>query len=95
MKKGLLMLFVITVACNLAWAKEEVVKPRKAEVDSNFDGTVDRVEYYDEKGGVIRVESDTNFNGVYDEWVYYKDGKVVKAEKDTNGDGKPDTWIEY
>ena len=74
---------------------EEVPTPTKVEVDTNFDGVVDRVEHYDGKGKISQVESDTDSDGVYDEWVYYKNGKVIRAEKDTNGDGKPDTWMEY
>lgn len=93
--KVILVLCIFVVCTYFVQAEEEALAPRKVQVDSNFDGVIDRIEYYDESGQVIRVESDTDFDGIYDEWVYYRNGKVEKAEKDTNGDGKPDTWIEY
>ena len=94
-KRSTLVLLIFIFAFSLIVEAEEQLKPRKVEVDSNYDGTIDRVEYYSVNGEISRVESDTDLNGIYDEWIYYKSGKVEKAEKDTNGDGKPDTWIEY
>ena len=94
-KKVLLVVLILTLCASFAQAGEEKFTPKKVEVDSNYDGVIDRIEYYDKNGQISRVESDTNFDGKYDEWVHYRNGKVIKAEKDTNGDGKPDTWIEY
>ena len=93
--KVILILVIFVIFATFVQAGEEALAPKKVQVDSNYDGVVDRLEYYDKSGQIIRVESDTDFDGRYDEWVYYKNGKVEKAEKDTNGDGKPDTWIEY
>lgn len=69
--------------------------PKKVQVDSNYDGKVDRVETYDEAGQIQRVEADTNNNGKIDEWVTYRGGKPVKKEKDQNEDGKADVWVDY
>ena len=86
---------VLALSAGYAQAEEGKVMPRKVEVDSNYDGKPDRVEYYNPSGEAERVEIDRNFDGKYDEWIYYKNGEVFKVEKDTNADGKPDTWIEY
>jgi len=91
------VLFVFSVS--LVLAKEETSEPTKflpttVEVDRNYDGKVDRREYY-EAGVIVKTETDTDFDGIFDETVYFKNGKPVKAEKDTNKDGKPDTWITY
>jgi hypothetical protein len=76
-------------------AKVSQVKPKEIKVDRNYDGVVDRIEIYDDKGAIIRVESDTNADGKIDEWVYYEGGAPVKGEKDLNGDGNPDTTLIY
>lgn len=73
----------------------ERIMPRRAEIDTNGDGKVDRIENYDDNGVIQSVKSDTNFDGTYDEWLYYENGKLIKAAKDTNGDGKEDTWLTY
>jgi len=69
--------------------------PKKVQVDTNYDGKPDRVEYYDNNGQVMRVEQDTTGSGKINEWVIYKNGTPIRKEKDSNGDGKPDVWIEY
>jgi len=79
----------------LAAAKDQQFKPKQVKVDRNYDGVPERIEYYDEKGVITRVEGDTNADGKMDEWVYYENGIAVKGEKDLNGDGKPDTTMFY
>jgi len=37
--------------------------PKEIKLDRNHDGVVDRIEVYDAKGVVIRVEADTTNNG--------------------------------
>jgi len=71
------------------------VVPRKAEIDTNGDGSVDRIEQYKASGEIESIKSDIDFDGVYDEWLYYENGKLIKAAKDTDGDGKEDTWLTY
>ena len=96
--KVILILFVACIAVSVSYAQEQQPQApavKKVEVDRNYDSVPDRFEYYDKDGKIVRVETDTDFNGKTDEWVYYKDGVVEKAEKDTNADGKPDTWISY
>lgn len=78
-------------------SKESAVKvtPKKVEVDSNFDGKVDRTEIYDAQGQILRVEIDSDANGKIDEWIIYEKGKPVQNQRDSNKDGKVDVWIEY
>ena len=71
------------------------VPPKKVTMDTNYDGKADRVELYDKDGEISRLESDTNEDGIIDEWIVFDKGDPVKKEKDTNGDGKPDVWVEY
>ena len=85
----------ITSAAEAKTPEVRKFKPKEIKMDRNYDGLVDRVEAYDEKGIIIRSETDTNGDGKINEWVHYKKGIPVKAEKDTNKDGKPDNWIVY
>ncbi len=70
------------------------VIPKRVQVDSNYDGKIDRTEQYDSEGRPVKTEVDNDGDGVMDETVIYKDGKPVKSEKDTNKDGRPDVWID-
>jgi len=85
----------ITSAAEAKTPEIRKFKPKEIKMDRNYDGLVDRVEAYDEKGIIIRSETDTNNNGKMDEWVFYEKGIPVKAEKDTNGDGKANTFLTY
>ncbi len=76
-------------------AEGQQFRAREIRMDRNFDGVVDRVEIYDEKGVIIRLEVDTNGDGKMNEWIFYKDGNPTKGERDANGDGKVDTWLRY
>jgi len=88
----------VFIAFTAAAVEEEAGKsltPKKITVDTNYDGEVDRIEYYNSEGMIEKVEVDSNGNGIINEWVTYKDGLPVKSERDTNDDGKPDVWLEY
>jgi len=76
-------------------ASQQQVKPKEIKIDRNYDGIIDRTEFYDAKGAVVKVESDINADGKVDEWVYYENGAAIKGEKDINNDGKPDTTLIY
>jgi hypothetical protein len=83
--------------CAVGAQEEEqgMYMPRKAEVDSNYDGIIDRVEYYNDNGQIMKVEMDTTGDGKINEWVTYRDARPTKSERDTNADGKIDIWMEY
>ena len=76
-------------------AEKQQFVPKKVEVDTNYDGKIDRVETYDANGQIQRIEIDSTGKGVMDEWIVYKNGNPVRKEKDSNGDGKADVWIQY
>ncbi len=71
------------------------VPPKKVSMDTNYDSKIDRVEFYDTRGQISRLETDTNNDGIIDEWVTFDREIPIKKEKDTNADGKPDVWVEY
>ena len=76
-------------------AQVQQFRAREIRLDRNYDGIVDRIEIYDEKGVIIRIETDTTGNGKMNEWIYFKDGNPTKGERDINEDGKVDTWLRY
>jgi hypothetical protein len=69
--------------------------PKRIELDTNYDGKVDRIEMYDSEGRLQRVDIDTKGNGNFDQWFIYENGKPKMMGKDKNSDGKTDTWVEY
>jgi metal-dependent HD superfamily phosphatase/phosphodiesterase len=74
---------------------EAKIMPKKAQVDANFNGKVDRVEIYDASGNPVEIDVDANEDGVFEEQIFYRDGKLVKSARDSNNDGKVDVWVEY
>lgn len=105
MKKIAIVTALAVIVCLRAGFAEEAapqadeaqskIAPKKVEVDSNYDGKIDRTEIYDTDGRIMRVESDTNADGKIDDWITYESGKPVQEQRDSNADGKPDVWIEY
>ena len=76
-------------------SQQQQITPKKAMFDTDYDGKVDRTEYYNDKGQIEKVEISKKGDGIIDERVYYKDGKAVKAERDANRDGKMDVFIDF
>jgi hypothetical protein len=79
----------------------------RAELDENFDGVVDRWEYYGDqavptaaapgdgqvpRGALVRVEQATRGDGKINRRESYVNGQRSSVEEDTNGDGKTDKW---
>lgn len=68
---------------------------RRYELDYNADGTFDSFSYY-EGGRILRAQSDRNFDGNIDEWLYYdREGTIDREEVDVNFDGKVDNSSTY
>ena len=67
----------------------------KEEVDLDFDGRIDVVNYY--VGGVIRrKEFDVRFDERTDRWKHYdEEGVLILLEEDRNNNGSPDYWEHY
>jgi hypothetical protein len=77
------------------WTDMDGAKPLQSRIDSDEDGTIDRWEYYDEKGALVKVGYSRQKNGNVDAWAFSgPDGTVVRVETedDTNEDGRPDKW---
>ncbi len=70
-----------------------VVKWEKS--DLNFDGVVDCVVEFDDKGKPKYEQLDNNFDGTFDTFYTYDKGKLVLEEIDSNYDGKIDIRIYY
>lgn len=81
--------------------KDDADAPRvlvRKEMDVNFDGKVDVVEYHTGEAGkeqLIRQEYDLDFDGRVDETRHYKSGHVTLIELDLGFDGRTDTWRYY
>ena len=64
--------------------------PNLIEIDQDFDGTIDRWEYYDASGKLLRVGASRR-GGAPDTWVYRDaQGRDYRREYDDDGDGRPE-----
>ena len=65
----------------------------REELDLDFDGAFDAVDYYSE-GKLYKREMAFTFAEQPTIWKFYDQGEMIRKERDTSGDGKPDT-LEY
>jgi hypothetical protein len=70
------------------------VAPERIERSSADDGRVTRKEHF-EGADMVRVEEDTDGNGVFDKWETYAHGALTMLSLDENGDGTPDRKLFY
>jgi hypothetical protein len=90
-----------------AWLVMDGTRVIRAELDENFDGVVDRWEYYGDqavstaaapgdgqvpRGTLVRAEQATRGDGKINRRESYENGQLSSVEEDTNGDGKTDKW---
>jgi hypothetical protein len=93
-----------------AWAFMDGTRLLRAELDDNFDGRVDRKEFYaagttDERAGgtavvrgqgvLTRVELVSAATGESFRHETYDRGMLASAEEDTDGDSRTDKWERY
>lgn len=64
------------------------------QVDLNLDGKVDLVDHYGGDRKVEMSEFDLDFDGRFDQTIFYKDGRKVRSERDMDFDGRPD-YVEF
>jgi hypothetical protein len=79
----------------------------RAELDENFDGVVDRWEFYGDqtvpsaakpgeglvpRGTLVRAEQATRSDGKVNRRESYRNGQLSSVEEDANGDGRTDKW---
>jgi len=69
-------------------AKENIVKQ-----DSDNDGKIDRITYFDRAGKISKLEKDSDGDGRFEIVTLFKDSEPFEQLKDSNG--KPDVWEEY
>ncbi len=66
-------------------------KPTVSEIDGNIDGVVDRWEYFDGSGALLKTGRARHKPGTADSWdVVDKTGESTRFEFDEDGDGKVD-----
>ena len=64
------------------------------QVDLNHDGKMDIIYTYGPGGTLMAEDFDLDFDGKFDERIYYQDGKKVRMERDMDGDGRHD-YVEF
>lgn len=69
-------------------------KPVRLEGDTNQDLVIDRWEYYDESGAIVRLGAASADDGVEDTWVY-PSGQDSRIEIATRRDRVVDRWEFY
>jgi hypothetical protein len=62
----------------------------RRELATGFDGRFTLVKFYDTSGNTLRVERDTDGDGLIDSWEYYEGGEVISVAHDADGDGQPE-----
>jgi hypothetical protein len=90
-----------------AWLVMDGTRVVRAELDENFDGVVDRWEYYGDqaaptaaapgdglvpRGTLVRAEQATRGDGKVNRRESYEHGQLASVEEDTNDDGRTDKW---
>jgi hypothetical protein len=75
------------------WTYAEGTRIERIEIDRDWDGTVDRWEYYGLGNVITKVGASTRDDGVADEWAFQRlDGSLERVETDTDRDGSIDKW---
>jgi len=62
--------------------------------DTDGDGKIDRIAFFDAKDKIARLENDSNNDGLMDRFQYYKDEILIRLERDTDFDQQIDC-IDY
>src|SRR5579864_2573753 len=80
-----------TVAVVTMWPTDRQVRT----ADRNADGRPDVWRHYDNRGRLVEVAVDSNFDGRSDVEEYYDDGALVRRESDRNFDDRVDLVEEF
>ncbi len=62
--------------------------------DRNYDGIIDHILIYNDKGIKEYEELDYNYDGIMDDFYYFEDGQLSRREIDSNYDEQIDIWVE-
>jgi hypothetical protein len=79
------------------WTDMDGARPVRSRIDTDEDGEIDRWEYYDEKGALLKVGFSRRNEGKPDAWAYAAaDGKLQRVEVSSTADErKIDRWEYY
>lgn len=79
------------------WTDMDGAKPLRSRIDQDENGTIDRWEYYDDQGKLLKVGFSRNNTGKPDAWSFADpDGKIARVEISLTGDEqKIDRWEYY
>ena len=79
------------------WTDMDGAKPLRSRIDQDENGTVDRGEYYDGEGKLLKVGFSRNNPGKPDAWGFSgPDGQIARVEISSTGDEqKIDRWEYY
>lgn len=75
------------------WIEEFADGHKKIEVDSDYNGVIDRVIRFDSEGKTDYEEYDFDLDGIIDTYYYYGEEGLLRQELDSNGDGEIDIWV--
>ena len=67
----------------------------RQELDLNWDGRVDVVYEYDDKGRVNRASFDFDYDGKVDQVNFSENGVLVRKERSLGHNGHVDEWVFY
>jgi antitoxin component YwqK of YwqJK toxin-antitoxin module len=71
------------------WTEMDGTRALRSRIDLDEDGKIDRWEYYDEKGALVKVGFSRAKDGKVDAWAYSgPDGKVSRIEISSTGDDR-------
>jgi hypothetical protein len=79
------------------WTEMDGSRMLRSRSDLDEDGTIDRWEYYDDRGGLMKVGFSRAHDGREDAWAFAgPDGRVVRIEISSFADpGRIDRWEYY
>lgn len=75
------------------WIEDFADGHKRIEVDSDYNGIVDRVIRFDIEGKTDYEEYDFDLDGQIDTYYYYGEEGLERQELDSNGDGQIDIWV--
>ena len=67
----------------------------ESEVDRNFDGEIDYISRFDQRGAFLTSDADDDFDGVFESRLTYKSGQLERIDIDSDKDTVPDIRSYY
>lgn len=63
------------------------IKEKRIEKDRNDDSETDQIFFFDENGKIVRIETDSDYDGRFNAFHYYVDAQLDRIETDADADG--------